>query len=168
MTLDDHNRPDGHMRSFCGRSLCRFASHHRTSYVRNRQDLGATSYHLLRRGNQIADLQVSLTPIVVNGRVAMLRIGVQDEKESTSFIIEGKLTAPWAPELEKCWRSVVASEPSKLIIVNLASVTFIDITCRELLTRMRRQGVKLVPTGCLMKAIVEQIEADVLRSEMNL
>ena len=93
----------------------------------------------------------------------MLRIGIHNEKEATSFTIEGKLTAPWAPELEKCWQTVIAAEPMKLIIVNLASVAFIDIECRELLTRMRRQGVKLVPTGCLMKAIVEQIEAEVAK-----
>ncbi|MFY9610153.1 MAG: hypothetical protein WAU45_16260 [Blastocatellia bacterium] len=91
----------------------------------------------------------------------MLRIGMHDESESTRFTIEGKLTAPFAAELEKCWRTVIAAEPSKSIVVNLASVTFVDSECRELLVRMRRQGVELVPTGCLMKAMVEQIEAEV-------
>jgi anti-anti-sigma regulatory factor len=91
----------------------------------------------------------------------MLRIGVQDESESASLTIEGKLTGPAAIELEKCWQRVIAAEPLKAIVVNLASVTFVDAQCRELLIRMRRQGVKLVPTGCLMRAIVEQIEAEV-------
>jgi hypothetical protein len=108
-------------------------------------------------------MQVSLTLMTVKGRAAMLRIGVHNEQETTSFTIEGKLTAPWAPELEKCWQAVIAAEPLKPVIVNLTSVTFIDIECRELLTRMRRQGVRLVPKGCLMKAIVEQIESDVAK-----
>lgn len=90
----------------------------------------------------------------------MLRIGVHDENESTSFTIEGKLTAPVATELENCWRAVIAADPLKSIVVKLAAVTFIDSECKELLARMRLQGVKLVPTGCLMKAIVEQIERD--------
>jgi anti-anti-sigma regulatory factor len=93
----------------------------------------------------------------------MLRIDVHNESDLTSFTLEGKLTAPWAPELEKCWLTVIAAEPLKSIVVNLTSVTFVDIECRELLTRMRRQGVKLVPTGCLMKVIVEQIEAEVAK-----
>lgn len=90
----------------------------------------------------------------------MLRIGVHDKNETTSFTIEGKLTAPTANELEKCWQTAAAAEPPKPIVLNLTAVTFIDSECRELLTRMRRQGVKLVPTGCLMKSIVEQIEAE--------
>ncbi|HWO01041.1 MAG TPA: hypothetical protein VNS63_17410 [Blastocatellia bacterium] len=91
----------------------------------------------------------------------MLRIGVQHESDSTRFTIEGRLTGPGAAELEKCWRTVIAAQPSKSIVVNLVSVSFVDSECQELLVRMRRQGVKLEPTGCLMKAIVEQIEAQV-------
>jgi anti-anti-sigma regulatory factor len=91
----------------------------------------------------------------------MLRIGIHDDSGSTSFTIEGKLTPAGAVELEKCWQTVIAAQPLKSIVVNLAAVTFLDSECKELLIRMRRQGVKLVPTGCLMKAIVEQIEAEV-------
>jgi anti-anti-sigma regulatory factor len=91
----------------------------------------------------------------------MLRIGVHDDNESASFTIEGKLAGPSAIELEKCWQTAIAAEPLKSIVVNLAAVTFVDSQSRELLIRMRRHGVKLVPTGCLMKVIVEQIEAEV-------
>jgi len=96
----------------------------------------------------------------------MLRIGVQDERDSASFTIEGKLTGPCAIELEKCWQRVIAAEPLKSIVVNLAAVTFVDTECRDLLIRMRRHGVKLVPTGCLMKVIVEQIEAEVAQETL--
>lgn len=95
--------------------------------------------------------------------VAMLRIGVHDKGESMTFTVEGKLTVPSAIELEKCWQEARVARPSRDFVVKLASVTFIDSESRELLARMRRQGVTLVPTGCLMKAIVEQIEADVTR-----
>jgi len=66
-------------------------------------------------------------------------------------------------ELEKCWQESIAAQPLRPIVVKLAEVTFIDFECRELLTRMRRQGVKLVPTGFLMNTIVEQIEAEVAK-----
>ena len=91
----------------------------------------------------------------------MFRIGIHNDSESASLTVEGKLTRPCAIELERCWQTAIAAEPVKSIVVNLAAVTFVDSECRELLVRMRRQGVKLVPTGCLMKAIVEQIEAEV-------
>ena len=95
----------------------------------------------------------------------MLRIGVQEERESASFTIEGKLTGLCAIELERCWQRVVAGDPQKSIVVNLAAVNFVDAECRELLIRMRRQGVRLVPTGCLMRAMVDQIEAEVAREQ---
>ena len=91
----------------------------------------------------------------------MLRIGIQDETESTKLTVEGKLTGRWAAELEKCWSKAAAAQPSKPIVVNLAAVTFVDSESRELLVRMRRQGVELVPAGCFMRAIVEQIDAEV-------
>ena len=91
----------------------------------------------------------------------MLRIGVYNEKESTGFVIEGKLATGGVTELEKCWQMVISADSLKPIVVNLVRVTFIDSKGRDLLVRMRRQGVSLVPTGCLMKAIVEQIELEI-------
>jgi anti-anti-sigma regulatory factor len=91
----------------------------------------------------------------------MLRISVHDETASTAFTIEGKLTAPGATELEKVWQAAITARPSRPIVVSLVRVTFVDAAGKELLIRMRRQGVKLAPTGCLMKATVEQIEAEV-------
>ena len=90
----------------------------------------------------------------------MLRIGVHDEKASTGFTIEGKLTTRGVGELERCWQTVVAADPLKQITVNLVRVTFVDSEGKELLIRMRRNGVRLVPTGCLMKSIVEQVEVE--------
>jgi anti-anti-sigma regulatory factor len=95
----------------------------------------------------------------------MLRISVRDENETTSLSIEGKLTAAGAVELEKCWLALIERQPSRSIVVRLAAVTFMDIESRELLIRMRRQGVRLVPTGCLMKVLVDQIEAEVKKEQ---
>jgi hypothetical protein len=93
----------------------------------------------------------------------MLRIGVHDEGEETTFTIEGKLTMPSAIELERCWKEARTARPLRNSVVKLASVSFIDSESKELLARMRRHGVRLVPNGCLMKAIVEQIESEVAR-----
>lgn len=91
----------------------------------------------------------------------MLRIEVKQEAESTSLVVEGKLTGPWVQELEQCWQTATSVQVCESIKVNLCAVSFIDFKGRELLTRMRRCGVRLVAGGCLMKAIVEEIDAEV-------
>jgi hypothetical protein len=89
----------------------------------------------------------------------VLRIYIHDELPVTSFVIEGKLVGPWVKELEKCWESVLAADPSRSTLVDLADVTFIDTEGRALLTRMRRQGARLQSNGVLIDAIVAEIEA---------
>ena len=89
----------------------------------------------------------------------MFRIHTKRGPESTCLTIEGKLTGPWVSELEKCWRDEFKAEPVKPIVVNLASVFFVDASGRALLSRMRRQGAKFVARGRLMKALVEEIES---------
>jgi ABC-type transporter Mla MlaB component len=90
----------------------------------------------------------------------MLRITIHNEAKMTSFVVEGKLVGPWVEELEKCWKSELAADPSLAMLVNLAAVTFIDSAGRALLSRMRRQGAKLLSNGVLINAIVAEIEAE--------
>jgi hypothetical protein len=89
----------------------------------------------------------------------MLRIYIHDELPVTSFVVEGKLVGPWVKELEKCWESALAADPSRSTLVDLADVTFIDSEGRMLLTRMRRQGARLLSDGVLIDAMVAEIEA---------
>lgn len=90
----------------------------------------------------------------------MLRITIHNDAQVTSFVIEGKLVGPWVEELEKCWKSALAADPSQAMLVNLAAVTFIDSAGRALLTRMRRRGGKFLSAGVLINAIVAEIEAE--------
>ena len=90
----------------------------------------------------------------------MLKITTHDLPPVTSFVLEGKLVGLWVKELEKCWENVLAADPSRAVQVNLAAVTFIDCAGRELLSRMRRQGARLLSNGVLINAIVAEIEAE--------
>ena len=96
----------------------------------------------------------------------MLRIDSRQENGLTTLTVEGKLVGRWVKELEHCWQGIVSSEssePRQPIRVNLSSVGFIDSEGKELLTRMCKQGVVLVPTGCFMKVIVDEIESEVAK-----
>jgi anti-anti-sigma regulatory factor len=90
----------------------------------------------------------------------MLRITINNHAPVTSFVLEGKLVGPWVKELEKCWESALIAVPAKALLVNLAAVTFIDSDGRELLARMRREGVRLLSHGVLIDAMVAKIEAE--------
>src|SRR5262245_27406445 len=95
----------------------------------------------------------------------MLRIQISEEAGAINFSLEGSLAGLWVDELDKCWREAASRRPTTAISVRLAGVTFVDDRGRELLCRMRRDGARLLPTGCLMKSIVEKIEADVCRPQ---
>ncbi|PYP84711.1 MAG: hypothetical protein DMF61_19005 [Blastocatellia bacterium AA13] len=97
----------------------------------------------------------------------MLRIGIKRDAESIDLNVEGRLMGPWVRELEKCWQAESLSGRERPIVVNLTSVTFVDSGGRALLTEMRRAGVILVPTGCLMNLIVDEIEAQVENARPN-
>lgn len=97
----------------------------------------------------------------------MLRIGIKRDAESIDLSVEGRLVGPWVHELEKCWQAESFSGRERPIVVNLTSVTFVDSEGRALLTKMRRAGVILVPTGCLMNLIVDEIEAQVEDARPN-
>ena len=90
----------------------------------------------------------------------MLRITTHDQAGTTIFVVEGNLVGPWVKELKECWEGALAADPSKPMVVNLASVTFIDSVGKALLSRMRRQGVGLLSSAPLINAIVAKIEAE--------
>ena len=89
----------------------------------------------------------------------MLRIYIHDDVPVTSFVLEGKLIGPWVKELEKYWESVVATNTSRTMLVDLADVSFIDAEGRTLLALMRQKGVRLLSAGVLINAIVAEIDA---------
>jgi anti-anti-sigma regulatory factor len=89
----------------------------------------------------------------------MLRIYIHNEVPVTSFVLEGKLVGPWVEELEKGWESALAANPSRMMLVDLADVSFIDSKGQALLARMRQKGVRLLSTGVLINAIVAEIDA---------
>lgn len=102
----------------------------------------------------------------------MLRVDSHQENGLTTLTIEGKLVGRWVKELEHCWQGILSSEstessgssePHQPIRVNLCAVGFIDQEGKELLTRMHKQGAVLVPTGCFMKVIVDEIESEVAK-----
>jgi len=89
----------------------------------------------------------------------MFRIHIQRSSDATILIVEGKVTGgARGEELERCWLTERSADPAKPIVVRLAAVAFVDADGRKLLSRMRREGTRLEASGCLMHAILLEIE----------
>jgi ABC-type transporter Mla MlaB component len=101
----------------------------------------------------------------------MLRATIQEAEDSLTLKVEGRLAGPWALEAHDCWQNLVASKPRTTIRVDLTGVTMIDATGKALLARAHADGAELVASGCLMRAIVEEmmnskLEKDVVDNAM--
>ncbi len=84
----------------------------------------------------------------------MLRITIQESPQASTLKLEGKLVGPWVCELEQAWSAVA---PGRVLIVDLADVTFIDYAAKTLLARMHEGGAKLVASCPMNRSIVDEI-----------
>jgi hypothetical protein len=96
----------------------------------------------------------------------MLRIHIGQDRDVTTFRLEGKLAGPWVAELDKCWQIHLLGGAVEPIIVDLAGITFVDDPGTELLKRMHRQGIKLTARGCLTMGLIERIKDEISKGGM--
>ncbi|HET6676286.1 MAG TPA: hypothetical protein VFG71_13155 [Nitrospiraceae bacterium] len=85
----------------------------------------------------------------------MLRITVHSEGTRATLELEGRLAGAWVAELQRAWQEVAAENRS--IVVNLASVSYVDADGKRLLSDMCRAGVDFEASGCLMRCLVDEV-----------
>jgi len=90
----------------------------------------------------------------------MLRITVLNEARVTTFKMEGKLAQEWVIEAEKAWTTFSNIPHQERIVVDLCGVSFVDDPGRELLARMHSSGAKLIGTGPMTSALIEEVCRD--------
>lgn len=86
----------------------------------------------------------------------MLKITTHSDNLRTIFELEGRLAGPWVEEFKKCWQRAVA-EGGRVTVV-LKQVTYVDSAGRSILTEMHRQGAELTAAGCMITAMIEEIQ----------
>ena len=79
----------------------------------------------------------------------MLRITIQNTSEVVLLKLEGSVKGPWVEELRKAWLTATTMASG-----NLAAVSFIDVAGRDLLLRMRKQGVVLIGASSFLRHIL--------------
>jgi ABC-type transporter Mla MlaB component len=90
----------------------------------------------------------------------MMRITQQQDGETITLKIEGRLVGEWANEMKRCWNEVKNDARSRGIRIDLTDVTFIDVAGRELLAQMFASGAVAVAANVMTKAVVEQLTGD--------
>ncbi len=95
----------------------------------------------------------------------MLRISVLNGSGVTRFKLEGKLAHEWVREAEIAWTAHRPLHGQKKVIVDLDDVCFVDEAGQQLLVQMHRGGGKLVGSGPMMSAMIEEIEVDRSRTQ---
>src|SRR4051812_12330490 len=90
----------------------------------------------------------------------MLKVTVHHSEAAVRLQVEGKLTAPWATELENCWRVAESSAPGRLLIVDLTDVDYADAAGRYLLAWMQATGAELVAKSLPMQELVSELTGE--------
>ena len=106
--------------------------------------------------NNIVASQLPTTP--PGESAIVLRITVKNESDTTRFVVEGKLVGVSVAELEKCWQAFGPDQTQQTILVDLSGVSFIDASGKQLLARMREEGIRFVATALLPRCLIEEIE----------
>jgi len=88
----------------------------------------------------------------------MLRITTTIRAEGTAVALEGRLAGPWVDEVAQAWKGLTAAPDAGPVSVVLDAVTFVDPPGKALLRSMHEQGATLVASGCMMRALVEEIQ----------
>lgn len=87
----------------------------------------------------------------------MLRITVITGTDEVTVALEGRLAGPWVAELARCWQTLTATPGIPPIAIELDAVTFIDTAGKVLLQTMHAEGAMLTASGCMTRAILEEI-----------
>ena len=95
----------------------------------------------------------------VYAQLAMLRITITTRPEGVTVVLEGRLAGAWVEELARCWGPLTATQDARSIRVQLDAVTFIDAAGKALLRAMHEEGAALAASGCMTRAILEEIRS---------
>lgn len=87
----------------------------------------------------------------------MLKITVEKDPEFTTLKLEGSLNGLWLDELKRVWRDLSANGTPPFVL-DLTSVTFISDEGKKVLRAMSQQGVRMKAQGCLISAIIREIQ----------
>ncbi len=90
----------------------------------------------------------------------MLRITTIDQVEKMIIKLEGKLSGPWVEAFSSHWQKSRDAFGGRKVEVDLSGLTFVDTAGKKLLCSISCEGARMVGSGLMPKALVEEICAE--------
>ena len=90
----------------------------------------------------------------------MLRITLEEHPSGPTIKLEGRLVGPWVCEFHNYWNAYQDDSAVQHLRVDLKAVTAIDENGKALLQQIHQRGGTFVASGCLTKAIVEEVTSE--------
>jgi hypothetical protein len=87
----------------------------------------------------------------------MLKITITSTATEERWILQGRLVAPWAFELKRCWTRTRRTIQARRRIVNLDDVTFIDKSGERILRWMSNRGAQLVASDVYVRHVLDRL-----------
>ena len=87
----------------------------------------------------------------------MLKISTEELPGEVLLVLEGSLSGPWVPEVERAWQRVPIEPLLRKLRVDLSGVTFVSEQGRCLLERMCASGVELFSSDLQTNALCEEL-----------
>src|SRR5690242_12944441 len=94
----------------------------------------------------------------------MLKVTVLRGREGITVVLEGRLCGACAAEAEHSWRSALASAGTGKIVIDLASVSYVDPEGESLLRDMLEQGATVRVGGVWMGHLIEELRRRIVRN----
>ena len=87
----------------------------------------------------------------------MLKISIVDSSKQRRLILEGKLVAPWADELQTACARERTDLDGRELVVHLKNIIAISQDGEDILLALMNDGVKLRSDGMFTKYVLRQI-----------
>lgn len=89
----------------------------------------------------------------------MLRISVEQNRDSLFFVLEGRLVGPWVEELRTVWQQRASAKEVTQLTVDLCGLTAMDTGGQGLLDEFLQHGATLRCSDVMNQYLIEQMGA---------
>lgn len=94
----------------------------------------------------------------------MLKITITDLPDEQRWSLQGQLAGEWAAELKSAWREARHEGHTRIYIVELIDVTFIDRSGEAVLAEIMNQGAEFIAGDVYTRHLLGNLRSELQRS----
>jgi anti-anti-sigma regulatory factor len=87
-----------------------------------------------------------------------LKITLQEQSQTVTVKLEGRLAGPWVSELKHTWQKLAPSLHAKELVLDLTGVTYVDFNGKQILAEIYEEsGNRFVAVTPMTRYFAEEI-----------